>query len=308
MIFLALSDEENSGDYGARFLTEEHRDLFDGVRYALGEFGGFSLTFGAHRFYPIMVAEKQGCHVRATVRGPGGHGSLPMRGGAMARAGDSCCRRSTATPAGRTSRRSRATMIEGVAKTLPTPNWPTAAPVARPERLTDRIARRAGRARHALRSAAAQHRQRDDRARRRKRQRHPQRDHGGYGWAHPAGLHPGRVAARSCARSLGSDVELEAVEYDIGAPAAPDMALFETLAAFCARPTLRASRFPSCCPASPTDASSRGWASRPMASLPMRLPPDFAFTSLIHAADERIPVEAVSFGADAIYQALRRFG
>src|SRR5262245_60003724 len=84
VIFLAVSDEEESGTNGARFVTEEHRDLFDGVRRALGEFGGFSIALGLRRFYPIMVAEKQGCHVRATVRGPGGHGALPMRGGTMA--------------------------------------------------------------------------------------------------------------------------------------------------------------------------------------------------------------------------------
>ena len=42
--------------------------------------------------------------------------------------------------------------------------------------------------------------------------------------------------------------------------------------------------------------------------LPMRLPPDFPMIQLIHAADERIPVDAVRFGAEAIYQVLRRFG
>jgi acetylornithine deacetylase/succinyl-diaminopimelate desuccinylase-like protein len=40
--------------------------------------------------------------------------------------------------------------------------------------------------------------------------------------------------------------------------------------------------------------------------LPIKLPADFNQT--IHAADERIPAEALSFGADAIYEALRRFG
>jgi acetylornithine deacetylase/succinyl-diaminopimelate desuccinylase-like protein len=40
----------------------------------------------------------------------------------------------------------------------------------------------------------------------------------------------------------------------------------------------------------------------------MRLPQDFNFSSTIHAADERIPVEALDFGAQAIYQALQRFG
>jgi acetylornithine deacetylase/succinyl-diaminopimelate desuccinylase-like protein len=59
--------------------------LFKDVRYAISEFGGFSLTVGKKRFYPIMVAEKQVCWMKATVRGRGGHGSIPVRGGAMAR-------------------------------------------------------------------------------------------------------------------------------------------------------------------------------------------------------------------------------
>jgi acetylornithine deacetylase/succinyl-diaminopimelate desuccinylase-like protein len=40
--------------------------------------------------------------------------------------------------------------------------------------------------------------------------------------------------------------------------------------------------------------------------LPMRLPSDFAFLGLIHAADERIPAEAIDFGTDAIYRVLQR--
>ena len=41
--------------------------------------------------------------------------------------------------------------------------------------------------------------------------------------------------------------------------------------------------------------------------LPMRLPEGFTFTSLIHAADERIPVEALEFGAEAVWRAVQRF-
>jgi acetylornithine deacetylase/succinyl-diaminopimelate desuccinylase-like protein len=43
------------------------------------------LTVGKKRFYPIMVAEKQVCWMKATVRGRGGHGSIPVRDGAMAK-------------------------------------------------------------------------------------------------------------------------------------------------------------------------------------------------------------------------------
>ena len=54
---------------------------------ALGEGGGFAWYVGGRRFYPVMVAEKRGCQTRAVFRGPGGHGSRPLRGGAMARLG-----------------------------------------------------------------------------------------------------------------------------------------------------------------------------------------------------------------------------
>ncbi len=87
VIFCAVSDEEHIGEYGAKFLVEQHAGLFQGVRYALGEFGGFSITISGQRFYPIMIAEKQACPIKVTLRGQGGHGSLPERGGAMAKLG-----------------------------------------------------------------------------------------------------------------------------------------------------------------------------------------------------------------------------
>jgi len=42
--------------------------------------------------------------------------------------------------------------------------------------------------------------------------------------------------------------------------------------------------------------------------LPRNLPEGFDFSRTIHAADERIPVETIDFGTNAIYEALRRFG
>lgn len=45
VLLLVLSDEEASGDYGAKFLVDEHAGLFDGVRYALGEFGASPSTW-----------------------------------------------------------------------------------------------------------------------------------------------------------------------------------------------------------------------------------------------------------------------
>jgi len=37
---------------------------------------------------------------------------------------------------------------------------------------------------------------------------------------------------------------------------------------------------------------------------PMQLPGDFSFMETVHAADERVPVEAVEFGADRLTEVL----
>jgi len=41
--------------------------------------------------------------------------------------------------------------------------------------------------------------------------------------------------------------------------------------------------------------------------LPLRLPPGFEFLKLVHAADERVPAEALRFGAEALGRALERY-
>src|SRR5438309_493313 len=64
---------------------DEHPELFAGVKHAIGEGGGEAQHLGGRTFYPVMVCEKRGCQMVARLRGPGGHGSIPMRGGAMAR-------------------------------------------------------------------------------------------------------------------------------------------------------------------------------------------------------------------------------
>jgi acetylornithine deacetylase/succinyl-diaminopimelate desuccinylase-like protein len=87
ILLCLVCDEENRGTYGARFLVEEHPELFAGIRHALGEFGATRTELAGLQTYPIQVGEKQECWLRTTIHGPGGHGSLPMHGGAMARLG-----------------------------------------------------------------------------------------------------------------------------------------------------------------------------------------------------------------------------
>jgi acetylornithine deacetylase/succinyl-diaminopimelate desuccinylase-like protein len=106
---------------------------------------------------------------------------------------------------------------------------------------------------------------------------------------------------------VGADVELELLRHDPGPPE-PDLGLFETLAGILREldpegipvPLLQVgvtdARF-----FAPLGIQTYGF-------LPLRLPADFAFTSLIHAADERVPAAAIEFGAEAVYRAIQRYG
>jgi acetylornithine deacetylase/succinyl-diaminopimelate desuccinylase-like protein len=88
LLLVVLADEEAGGLEGAGWLTDNHPELFAGVHHTIGEGGGYSVLLGGVRFYPIMVSEKRACQLLVTFRGPGGHGSLPMRDGAMAKLGE----------------------------------------------------------------------------------------------------------------------------------------------------------------------------------------------------------------------------
>lgn len=87
IILMIVCDEENGGIHGAKYVCDEYTELFKDVKYAIGEIGGFTMYFGERKVYPIMIGEKQKCDVKMTFKGEGGHGSMPVRGGAMGQLG-----------------------------------------------------------------------------------------------------------------------------------------------------------------------------------------------------------------------------
>jgi acetylornithine deacetylase/succinyl-diaminopimelate desuccinylase-like protein len=82
VIFAAVADEEAGCQMGSRWLVENHADLVS-AEYAIGESGGYSMHVGTTTFYPVQVAEKGICWVRARVRGEPGHGSMPRTDSAV---------------------------------------------------------------------------------------------------------------------------------------------------------------------------------------------------------------------------------
>ena len=91
VIFAAVADEEAGCDLGSRFLVEQHRGLVE-AEYAIGESGGFSLHLGNTTFYPVQVAEKGFCWVRARLVGEPGHGSMPRHDSVVTRLGEALAR------------------------------------------------------------------------------------------------------------------------------------------------------------------------------------------------------------------------
>ena len=70
------ADEEAGGHQGSDLLVQHHREWFEGCTEAIGEVGGFSATIRGRRMYLIEAAEKGMAWMRLTARGRAGHGSM----------------------------------------------------------------------------------------------------------------------------------------------------------------------------------------------------------------------------------------
>jgi acetylornithine deacetylase/succinyl-diaminopimelate desuccinylase-like protein len=72
-----VADEEAGGAKGARWLVDNHPELFEGCTEAISEVGGFSLSVRDDlRLYLIETAEKGIAWLRLTATGRAGHGSM----------------------------------------------------------------------------------------------------------------------------------------------------------------------------------------------------------------------------------------
>jgi acetylornithine deacetylase/succinyl-diaminopimelate desuccinylase-like protein len=304
VVLALVSDEEAGGYCGARFLVEDHASLFQGIRYAIGEFGGFSFSIGSRRFYPIMVSEKQVCRLRAAVHGPGGHGSLPGRGGTMARLAQFLERLDQRalpihiTPVTRM-------MFQEISSNLPFPTGLVLRQLLNPF-LTDSILKLLGPRgqafeplfRHTVNATMVRGGEKVNVIPSEAVVDMDGRLLPGYG---------SEDLIAEIRQLVGDDVGLELVRHDPG-PAEPDMGLFSTLSDILREADPGGIPVPMLLPGATDGRLFSRLSIQTYGFLPMPLPPGFSFLETIHGANERIPVESLDFGARAIYQLLQRFG
>jgi acetylornithine deacetylase/succinyl-diaminopimelate desuccinylase-like protein len=304
LVLAVLSDEENGGNFGARFLVEEHPEQFDGMRHALGEFGGATVHLGGRAFYPIQVAEKQICWLRGVVRGPGGHGAIGVRGSAIGKLGRILAKLDRGhlpihvTPATRA-------WIEGMADALP-----RAQSLVLRSLLDPRLAEAT------LRLSRGEQLRPLERALR--------------NTVTPTILHagekinviPAQVELELDGRSLpgfgpddlirevralvGPDLELELIRHDPGS-ADPDLSYLPTLSQILRELDPDAVPVPMLQIGVTDGRFFSRLGIQTYGYLPLRLPQGFEFMKLIHAADERVPADAVRFGAEAVSRAIERY-
>ena len=303
VLLVVLSDEENGGDFGAKFLVEEHPELFKGVRHALGEAGGISQVIAGKRFYPIQLGEKQICWLKATVRGPGGHGAMIQRDGTMARLArmlDDLNRKRMpihVTPIVRE-------MIETIAAHLPRPKRELMLALLKPA-IADRMLPKLGPQMQAIETLL-------------RNTVNATIVHGG----EKVNVIPAQIDLELDGRLLpgftpddligelhgiiGDDIEVELVRHDPG-PAEPDLALFEMLAGVLRELDPEGIPMPLLQGGVTDGRFFAQLGIQTYGFIPMRLPADFPVLKIIHAADERIPVAALEFGTEAVTRALQRF-
>jgi acetylornithine deacetylase/succinyl-diaminopimelate desuccinylase-like protein len=86
VIFVANSDEEQSGEWGMGWLIKNHPELIR-AEFALNEGGRTRIVGGKRLYVAVQNTEKVPHTVTLTAHGPGGHASIPLAGNAILRLG-----------------------------------------------------------------------------------------------------------------------------------------------------------------------------------------------------------------------------
>jgi acetylornithine deacetylase/succinyl-diaminopimelate desuccinylase-like protein len=303
ILLAVVSDEEAGGVYGAKFLVEEHPQHFAGIRYALGEFGGANMAIAGKTFYPIQVVEKRNVWLKAILRGPAGHGAFPMRGGAMAKLShflrqlDRQRMPPHITPVVRQ-------MFHTIAAALGFPNGFLLRLLLNPA-FTGRLLNLLGAKTNLFEpmfynTVNATIVQGGEKINVIPSQITLELD---------GRLLPG-IPTETFLAELRALVGVEAA-YEVvdEGPLAPpeDMGLFAFLAGLLKAADPQGLPIPMLLPAVTDGRFFARLGIQTYGFTPLKLPPDLSLTGMAHAADERVPVDALNFGSEVLYQAIKQY-
>jgi acetylornithine deacetylase/succinyl-diaminopimelate desuccinylase-like protein len=279
------ADEEAGGTWGARWLVENHAELFEGVTEAVGEVGGFSLTLGRQRLYLLQTAEKGLAWMRLTARGTAGHGSMIQRDNAVTELAEAIGRLGRHDWPVRMIPSVRA-FLEGAAEALGVEFMPND-----PELSLSKIGAVSRIIGATLRNTV-----------------NPTVLKAGYKVNVVPQTATAEVDGRflpgyeeeffaELDRVLGPGVTREFIHSDIAVETTPDGALYEAMTSALVAEDPDAQVIPYCLSAGTDAKSFSRLGIRCFGFTPLQLPPELDFSGMFHGIDERVPVESLRFGA-----------
>ncbi len=283
VVLAYTADEEAGSRHGAHWLVDEHPEWLADCTEAVGEVGGFSTEVGGQRLYLIESGEKGMAWMRLTARGAAGHGSMRHPDSAV-------------------------TALAAAVTAIGAHEWPVE-PGPSMQLLLDKVRELTGAASEnadeliaafgstarmigaGIRNTA-----------------NPTMLEAGY----KVNVVPGEATARVDGRFLpghetsfadrvrslvGDRVSIDVETYDVALETdfGGDLVDAMTTALLAEDPGAHVAPFLM---SGGTDA--KAWSRLGMATYgftPLRLPADLDFTALFHGVDERVPVDALRFGA-----------
>ena len=285
IVMCFTADEEAGGTKGAGPLVQAKREWFEDCTFAVGEVGGFSTTVRGRRLYLIEAAEKGMAWMRLTATGNAGHGSMRHPDNAVT---------TLAEAVARIGRHEWPVELTPTMQVLMATVGELAGVEATPEN-AEELVQEFGPASRML-GAVLKH------------TTNPTMLDAGY----KVNVVPGRATAQVDGRFLpgkeeefvatlrelaGPDVEIEWITkmhgletpYDGAMAAAMTSSILEEDPDALVTPYLMSGG---------TDAKYfTDLGMRAYGFAPLRLPEDLDFTGLFHGVDERVPVDALEFGA-----------
>lgn len=285
VVLAFTADEEAGGTWGARWLVDNHPDLFEGVTEAVGEVGGFSMMLGRQRLYLLQTAEKGMAWMRLTARGTAGHGSMIQPDNAVTELAEAIGRLGRHEWPTRLIPSVRA-FLEGASEALGIEFMPND-----PGLVLSKIGTVSRVIGATLKNTV-----------------NPTVLRAGY----KVNVVPQTATAEidgrflpgyeeeffaELDRVLGPGVTREVIHSDIALETTPDGDLYTAMTRALVEEDPDGRVIPYCLSAGTDAKSFSRLGLRCFGFTPLRLPPDLDFSGMFHGIDERVPVEGLRFGA-----------
>ncbi|HAN25964.1 MAG: hypothetical protein CMH36_08605 [Microbacterium sp.] len=293
LIVTFFADEENGGVEGSALVVRDRPEWFSGATEAISEVGGFSIDVAGRRAYLLQVGEKALLWVRLVARGAAGHGSRWHPDNAVTRLAEAVA------ALGRVPWEVRLT--ETTAALLAAVADLTGADVDDPDAAADLFGPAAAFIRPSLRTTA-----------------NPTGLAGGY----KHNVIPDRAEATvdirvlpgtedevlaEVQRIVGDDIAIEIVVRDIGLETPFSGSLVDAMVASLQDADPGVPVVPYLLGAGTDNKALSRLGIAGYGFAPLRLPSGFDFTGMFHGVDERVPLDALTFGQDVLTRLLRTY-